>query len=307
VKFNYKHDDTETKTIFFHIATDVPWLHSRKGQKPVWKKHLHALQEAGHALELQGHKDALKTFAAWAANICKTRRTARLAEARQSGVGTITTDCVDDVAERWEIKVCGEAALTVNNQERAALIRDVATSTAISLVDTAAKIQQNRDRRYSAGGSKKRGSEGSSTTPTKSIKDSTSPTSSPADPKVDPRALLLRSLASVAQGTVEQEARDKAFVLEMMSKLAPAPAPSLHEAPSQLAGDVLLLHNFLQQEDSSLVSWAAQIHAALGITAPEHFAELSAAEIASACQLHKIPLLQHKRLLTVAKRFGLGA
>ena len=91
---------------------------------------MQALQSEGHALDLEGHKDAVKTFSSWAAHICKTRRTHRLAEMRKSGVATFEHDTVDDVAYRWEVKMCGDAADTQLNQQRAALFRDVATSSA---------------------------------------------------------------------------------------------------------------------------------------------------------------------------------
>jgi hypothetical protein len=211
---------------------------------------------------------------------------------------------VDDVAECWETKVCGEAALTVNNQDRAILIRDVATSTALGLEEQAARIEANRQARYSV---KKNSANGGiddsiSATPTKKGKGSGSADTSP---QVDPKALLLRSLATVVQGTADQESKDKAFVADIVKQLMPAQAPPLHEPASQAAGDVLLLQQFLGQEDSSLVSWAGAIYAALGITASEQFAELSAADVALACTAQKIPLLQQRRLLAVGKRFGM--
>jgi len=308
VKFNHKHDDAETKTIFMQLRSNVPWLHGRAGCKAQFKSHLQKLQEEGHALELEGHRDAVKTFSAWAANICKTRRASRLAEARKSGTAFISFDCVDDVAECWETKVCGEAALTVNNQERAILIRDVATSTALGLEEKAAKIESNRVARYSV--KKKHSTDGSvgdsiSATPTKGRKGSGSADTSPQLPQVDPKVILLRELANVVQGTADQESKDKAFVSDIVKQLLPAQAPPQNEPSSQAAGDVLLLQRFLGQEDSSLVAWAGAIYAALGITASEHFAELSAADVALACTAQKIPLLQQRRLLAVGKRFGM--
>ena len=305
-KFGYEHDESETLTMFMQLATNVPWLHSRKGQKAIWKFHLDALQNKGHALELVGHRDAVKTFSAWAAHICKTRRTSRLAEARKSGVATIAFDCVDDVCERWEVKVCGEAALTSNNQERALIIRDVMTSTAVGLQEKALNIQQNRAKRY--GTTQKRADDDTSVTPlSKTHKASTSPADSPTDPKV----LLLRSLAEVTQGTLDQEKKDQSFIAQIVSRFTEAQPQNRAAATSEpvlvsaIASEVSLLESFLTEEDSSLVAWAPRIHAALGITEAAHFKELSVSDVITACQ-GCIPRLQLNRLLAVAKRQGLG-
>ena len=287
-KFNYLHDAAETVTIFMQLSSNVPWLHTRKGQKAIWMYHLKELQAHGHAMELVGHKDAGKTFAAWAAHICKTRRMVRLAEAKKSGVAEIGNDAVDDVAHRWEIKVCGEAALSSNNQERAAMMRDLATSTGVQLAVKAQQIDESRKRRFNA--------KGEASTPSKSHKSSTSPTS-PADIKTN----LLRQLTNLTQVSAEQEALDNAMINAIVERVAAVQqTPAASNLPS--AGDVLLLESLLREEDSSLVSWAPKIYEALGISASEHFEELSAADIMAAAG---IPMLQKVRLVALGKRFGL--
>lgn len=293
-KFNFLHDEPETVTIFNQLSSNIPWLHTRSGQKAIWKFHLEALQSEGHALELQGHKDAVKTFSSWAAHICKTRRTHRLAEMRKSGVATFEHDAVDDVAYRWEVKMCGDAADTQLNQQRAALFRDVATSSAVSLQATADKIEANRARRYST----KRGDAGDtdvSATP-RSSKSATP--SNQISPRDNAKIGLLRQLTDMATVTAEQDAKDAALVTQLISGMRseqPASVPSCD-------GEVLLLSNFLRLEDSSLVNWAPQIHSALGITEGAHFAELTADDINNA---PGIPVLQKRRLLAVGIRFKL--
>ena len=296
VKFNYDHEHHETLVIFKQLATNVPWLHSRRSQKSIWKFHLDALQEEGHALELEGHKDALKTFAAWASSICKTRRTARLAEMRRSGTATVEYDAVDDVGYRWEQKVCGDEANTEMNQARAHLLRDVATHTAVSLQQTAAKIDAQRKRRYSAGSKTKKGGDDEST-PSKSATPSTN-----SSPMENAKTALLRQLTELTKQNAEQDAKDAHLVTQIVTTVAAqhVAQPTSHDT----SGDLHLLRSFLEKEDSSLVCWAQNIHAALGITEGAHFKELSETDITTA---QGIPVMQRKRLLAVAKRYDLGA
>ena len=300
-KFNFKHDDAETHTIFMQLATNVPWAHSHRGQKQIWKLHLTALQDEGHATELMGHKDAVKTFMAWAAAICKARRTWRLAQAKKSGFAHDNNDAVDDVAQKWEEKVCGEAALTVNNQERAVLMRDMMTSTGKGNAEKAANIEKLRKKRYATPASQAAGQEAdpkpTTTPPSKVSKRSVSQSPTEA------RQILMQGITSMTQGTAETDA---AFVTDIVARvvagLAPAQAPPQPAVPSH-AGDLHLLQLLLQQEDSSLVSWAPQIFEALGISDTAHFSELSVADILLAAG---IPSMQKRRLINVGRRFGLN-
>jgi len=298
-KFNYKHDDAVTHCIFMQLATNVPWSHSHRGQKAIWKLHLTALQDENHATELRGHKDAVKTFMAWAASICKARRTWRLAQAKKSGFAHATNDAVDDVAQKWETKVCGEAALSANNQERAMLMREVMTTTGAGIEVKAEKIAELRKKRYATVASQGETAEAkASTPPSKHPKLKSSVSQSPTEA----RTLLLHGIHAMTQGTAETDA---AFVEDIVTRVVASLAPA--QAPPQTAdqshvGDLHLLQLLLQQEDSSLVSWAPQIFHALGISATAHFTELSAADIMLAAG---IPSMQKHRLITVGKRFGL--
>ena len=106
VRFNFKHDDLKTKTIFMQLVTDVPWLHSRREQTKIWTKHLDELFKRGHATELRGHKHATKSFSAWAAAICKARKIWRSVEAK--GVEAVKdNDAVDVVSHLRETKILG--------------------------------------------------------------------------------------------------------------------------------------------------------------------------------------------------------
>lgn len=294
-KFNLLHDDDETLVIFHQVQVNIPWLHSRTSQKTIWDHHLRELWKEGHATELQGHKDAVKTFSAWAQNICKTRRTSRLAEARKSGFASVEPDVVDDVAYRWEMKVCGDAEDTEMNQQRAILFRDIATTTAVDLHTTAAKIENVRRQRYSTGN---RNGGGAAKTPTKAGTPSSS--SNTGSPQENAKTSLLRTLNDITRHTAEQEEKDAALVSQVVSGIAAQFAQGGSSQPSDTSGELLLLRNFLQREDSSLVNWAPQIHAALGITEGAHFKELTEEDIAQATG---IPLLQRKRLIAIAKRF----
>ena len=291
VKFNFDHDDDETLVIFRQLATNIPWLHTRRSQKVIWKHHLEQLQNEGHALELAGHKDAIKTFSSWAAHICKTRRTSRLAQMRKSGAATFEHDAVDDVGYRWEMKVCGDGEDSQLNQQRAHLMRDVATATAVSLEAAAAKIEAARSKRYSTK---------ANVTPSKSA----TPVSN-ASPVDNARTVILRQLTDLTKQSAEQEEKDARLVTQIVAGMAAqfgqAPAPS-SEPSDGTSGDVLLLSNFLRVQDSSLVTWAPRIYAALGITEGAHFKELTEHDINTAAGL---PVLQRKRLLAVGKRFDL--
>jgi hypothetical protein len=79
--------------------------------------------------------------------------------------------------------------------------------------------------------------------------------------------------------TAEQEEKDAALVSQVVSGIAAQFAQGGSSQPSDASGELLLLRNFLQSEDSSLVNWAPQIHAALGITEGAHFKELTEEDI----------------------------
>ena len=111
IKFNFKHDSPKTKAIFVQLASEVPWLRSRREQKSLWIKHLDELFKKGNATELRGHKDAAKSFSAWAAAICRARKMWRLVEGRRGGE-VEENDAVDDVSHMWETKVLGDEKLT---------------------------------------------------------------------------------------------------------------------------------------------------------------------------------------------------
>ncbi len=181
-------------------------------------------------------------------------------------MASVENDVVDDVAYRWEVKVCGDEEDSEKNQQRAELFRDIATTTAVQLQLTATKIENVRQRRYSTGEGKEAGA-GAATTPTRG--------GTPSTPSTTGSPQVVSGIAAqFAQGGSSQ--------------------------PSDTSGDLLLLRNFLQQEDSSLVNWAPQIHAALGITEGAHFQELTENDIN---QAPGIPVLQRRRLLAIAKRF----
>jgi hypothetical protein len=311
-KFNYKHDDKETNTIFWQLSSDVPWLHSRNGQKAIWRYHLSQLHKEGHALELVAHKDALKTFIAWAAAICKARRTFRLAEARKSGIGHMTLDYVDDVSERWELKVLGDSDLAAMQGEKAGMMRDVMCTTAGSLDAKSASILAIRSQRYAV---KKRMNKDDSSanaandsrTPSKTSttsKNSSSVDMSPAgraSPALDARADLLQKLNDMAATQKLQEEKDKTLVANLFASFTSAQQGTHYAAASQLDDEIAKLREFLEQEDASLTVWAPAIHAALGVSRGDDFKEISVSDITNAAG---VPQLQKNRLLNVAKRYG---
>jgi hypothetical protein len=190
------------------------------------------------------------------------------------------------------MKVCGDAEDSQLNQQRAHLMRDVATATAVSLEATAAKIEAARSKRYST--------KANVVTPSKSA----TPVSN-ASPVDNAGTVLLRQLTDLTKQSAEQEEKDAHLVTQIVAGMAAqfgqAPAPS-SEPSDGTSGDVLLLSNFLRVEDSSLVTWAPRIYAALGITEGAHFKELTEHDINTAPGL---PVLQRKRLLAVGKRFDL--
>ena len=306
-KFNYKHDDKSTDTIFWQLASQIPWLHTRNGQKTIWRMHLSELQSKGHALELQHHKDALKTFIAWAANICKQRRSFRLQESRTSGLGTaMTLDNVDDVVERWDQKLVDDGDVAACHQEKADIMRDAMCNTAQHLDAKTAKILQVRKKRYA---SKKFNSADttSTSTPSKSSNSvpevSASPASAPGrqSPATDARASLLSQLNELTKSQESQAQSDAKLIQDLsanicgsMRSFAPAAASAFDAAKASLKG-------LLETQDPSLVAYADVIHSALGISDPNDFTELTVDDINNATGL---PLVQRKRLVAVARRFG---
>jgi len=307
-KFKLVSSDEETGTIFYQLASEVPWAHRRKAQKSCWKRHLDALWEEGHAIELQGHKDAVKTFTAWAAHICKHRRKNRLVEARKSGGASYVNDIIDEVAQKWEEKVCGDAADTEAAGERASLIRAMSTSTASSLPEKQAAIEKHRNRRYAA---RKTRDTDTETPQSKSQNPSASnPSASPSGATNSPEAklVILRQLHHMTQGSADQEAKDNAFLESIVSRVFASqmspPLAAASQPASAVTCELELLRLFLQQEDSSLVAYADRIHAALGITEGAEFAELTETDI---LQAKAVPILQLKRLVKVAQKFGLAA
>jgi hypothetical protein len=315
-KFNYKHDDKETNTIFWQISSNVPWLHSRNGQKAIWRHHLSELHNNGHATELISHKDALKTFISWAAAICKARRTFRLAQARTSGIGAITLDYVDDVSERWELKVLGDSDLAAIQGEKAVMMRDAMCSTAGSLDAKTAKLVEIRAKRYAVKNRMNRDEQSASQTPSKTATTSTKSSSvdlspagraSPASPAgraspaSDARSDLLQSIKDLTTIHTAQEEKDREMVAGLFASITTGQHVALAPAASQLDEEIATLRAFLQQEDASLCAWAPAIHAALGVSSACHFQEISVSDITNAAG---VGLLQKNRLLTVARRHG---
>ena len=313
-KFNYKHDDDLTNTIFWQIASDVLWLHSRNGQKAIWRKHLENLQENGHCLELKGHKDSLKTFIAWAAVTCKARRTSRLAESRKRGKAFIKLDNVDDVAERWEMKVFGDAEMAALHGEKAEIMRDAMCSTASSLDAKTAALAELRNKRYATAKRAKKGTDevdAASRTPskvnssnsevTKSSSVDISPTAGRASPAADSRADLLAQIKDLTQMQHDQEEKDTKLVTNLFASFTNAQNNKHAAAASPFDDDIATLRQFLEREEPSLCTWAHAIHAALGVTKSEDFKELTVADISGA---PGIAILQMKRLQALAKRHG---
>ena len=180
-----------------------------------------------------------------------------------------------------------------DNQQRALLMRDVATATAVSLQETAASITALRRKRYSTKNKE------SGDTPATPKASRSSPSSSP----MEARTQILRTLNEQTKLNADQAAKDETFLTQILERFSAA--QSSHTSGAMAVGnsdDVLLLASFLRQEDSSLVSWAARIYAELGITQGDQFPELTVPDIQ---QITSIPVLQKKRLIAVGQRFGL--
>ena len=77
----------ESDAILHRLCQDVPYTHSRNGQKPCWQRHLQGLKSIGLCQSLSVR--AYKTLAKWANDKCKKRIAFRAREKRQSGLATI--------------------------------------------------------------------------------------------------------------------------------------------------------------------------------------------------------------------------
>ena len=117
VKFDFKHDAPKTKVIFAQLVTDVPWLYSRCARKCIWQKHLHQLFQTENATELRAHKDATKSFSAWAAAICRARKIWRLQESQDHGE-VKENDADDDVSNMWATRILGDEKVTSSSVAR---------------------------------------------------------------------------------------------------------------------------------------------------------------------------------------------
>ena len=91
----------ESNAILYQLCTDIPYSHSRNGQKSVWNRHLTALKDAGHCLVIPLR--SYKTLVKWTNDVSKARSVFRAKEKRTSGLATIAPAAViDTVADYWK-------------------------------------------------------------------------------------------------------------------------------------------------------------------------------------------------------------
>ena len=216
-------------------------------------------------------------------------------------------DVVDDVIHRWEDKVLGDQKLAASQQERASIMREAMTMTAQEVGILGEKIEQDRKRRYAVT-KRNRSKEGDEEGKSPSGSALQTPPSTSKSVRSSPGDTARANLNAITATDAAQAQKDAALVASLVQGvMAAVPASTsavAGPAAGMFANEHLLLHNFLQEEDSSLCAWAPAIHAALGVTEGSHFKELTAGDIMSAAG---VPLLQRKRLLAVATRHGISS
>ena len=80
------------------ISTDIPYTHTRNGQKPAWIKHLRTLKAHHHCVSVTSYK----TLAKWTNDKCKKCHASRARERSTSGLGTVAPITVlDNITEMW--------------------------------------------------------------------------------------------------------------------------------------------------------------------------------------------------------------
>jgi hypothetical protein len=298
-RFEYVHDDKTTKTIFFHISSNIPWLHRRQSQRTFWNSHLKELYAKEVCLELKAHKDPVRSFSTWAGAMCKARTKFRLDEGRTSGVGTtMKNDAVDDVAHRWVQHQLGQDKKEELQKDRAALMRDSMTATAGTLDAKAAAITADRAKRFST--TKPKGDKKNKvSSPSAAV--SNSPITS-----ANARASFTDRFESI-ETQLRREAVDSQNLLEKLlggAGSTSTAATVLQTAAAALEGPVAALQTMLTQHDASLVAYASLIHSALGITSIGDFADISLEDVTNCLT---IPVLQRNKLVRLGKANNMGA
>lgn len=295
-RFEYTHEDKTTDAIFFYLSSNIPWLHSRRSQRSIWLHHLKTLQQADLCLELKSHKDAVRSLSTWAAAVCKERQKFRLTEGRTSGVGkTKPTTAVDDVAFRWEQHRLGQDKKQEQQVDRAEMMREAMTDTAISLDLKAAKIEADRLKRFATTKHKEQKNS------TKKIASSAVVSSSPITP-ANARAAFTDQFHSLEDQLRNDAEKSQAFLEKLLSG-STSSSTTIAAAQAPLDAPVALLHAMLTLNDESLAAYASVIHSALGITSVSDFADISMDDIAGCVG---IPVLQRNRLIRLGKAHNLG-
>lgn len=133
--------------ISYLIGTDVPYTHSRNGQKFVWRRHFDSLKQMGLLRGVSGFKTLLK----WANAACKERVAFRAKEKRTSGLASVAEPAViDTLSGYWHAHKVSQDLMSEASHLHAEIVREASTTTNASLAARAAVLQEARNAAHRA-------------------------------------------------------------------------------------------------------------------------------------------------------------
>jgi hypothetical protein len=139
----------ESNAIYFQLCTDIPYTHSRTGQKPTWVRHLLSLKRQGLCLGIA--PNSYKTLVKWVNVQCKKWFSFRAKEKRTSGTAAIMApQVIDTVTHYWHANKISTDLMCEASLHHAQVIREAATTTNTSLISRASAIQRGRDASHRA-------------------------------------------------------------------------------------------------------------------------------------------------------------
>lgn len=209
-------------------GTDVPFTHSRTGQKRIWIKHLHALKAKGLCAGVSSK--AYKTLAKWTNQNCKKNVAFRNKEKRQSGLAQVLpAQSIDTVSELWHaFKISSDLASDASFIQ-AEIIREAATVSNPTLQARAAAIQCARHAIHRA-------------QPPRVSGNAAGATGEESDDAIDPVPAPPRSFLSPRSET-RQPAANRSTTAQQVREMLAASANS-QITQSELAHVVGIMHSF---------------------------------------------------------------
>jgi hypothetical protein len=315
----FKPDEDEAKPIWMQLASNVPYLHSRRSVAGIWKFHLNELHKEGIALDCKKPK----TFTAWATKMCQQRCTFRRDESRANGTGEVEPYTAwDEVTAKWEASKL--AGAKTKNPLAAQIMRDSATSTANCLDAVTLRIIE-ASKKYKTKCALENDNDGDGSTSPEVHPSTASKATSEVAAVFSPtnttntsstRTLSRSASASNADSRNQFNStldmlhnankKDDLILRQLMSMFQPQQMPATSSVPVASSVQHESFVAELQQAGDqyvSLHSYASRIVEALGISSLAEFAFITLDDVG----LVKLPALQQRMLVALAKANNVGS